>query len=245
MEEKSTGEPIPISTQKSLASSHDAGWNDPPKWAYSQSPNLSTTPTKRVLNKRVAFPLGSTPPTSNFDPYQSLPPPPANMPPPPLTSVKLTTAPHQPFGTPSSGSIEKSSNDPIIKIDKDQALIDSLENFEAVINANEELKNKADDIRRRLNPMKTAWTEDKLNESIQQRILELSNALRNKDVPTADKIHVSLMVDHATLCSPWIPVIRHIIMASREQRLQQANPTADETVCPYLLPTEPSSTLTE
>ncbi|XP_046490704.1 steroid receptor RNA activator 1 [Neodiprion pinetum] len=226
MDKKPTaGEPIPISTQKSLTSLHDPGWNDPPKWAYSQSPTTSSSPTKRILNKRVAFPLGSTPPTSSFDSNQPLNPPPANLPPPPLTGRRLSAGP-----PPTTVAF-------FTGIDKEQALTESLDNFEKVINENEELKGEGDEIRRRLNIMKTAWVEDKLGESIRHSILELSNALRKKDVDNADKIHVSLMMDHTALCSSWIPGIRHMILAEREKHLKR-KPSADENSSPLLFPCE-------
>ncbi|XP_046752359.1 steroid receptor RNA activator 1-like [Diprion similis] len=226
MDKKPTaGEPIPISTQKCLSASHDPGWNDPPKWAYSQSPTTSSSPSKRILNKRVAFPLGSAPPTSSFDPNQPLNPPPANLPPPPLIARRWSTEP--PLTTVAR----------FTGIDKEQALTDSLNNFEEVINENEELKREGDEVRRRLNLMKTAWVEDKLGESIRQSVLELSNALRKKDVDTADKIHVSLMMDHTALCSSWIPGIRHMILAEREKHLKRKQ-SADDNSSPLLFPCE-------
>lgn len=37
-------------------------------------------------------------------------------------------------------------------------------------------------------------------------------ALLRKDVQQADKIHINLMMQHATICHTWISAIRHVIL---------------------------------
>lgn len=44
-------------------------------------------------------------------------------------------------------------------------------------------------------------------------------ALKEEDVDKADKLHIALMVDHTSLCSAWIPSIRHIISALKEKKI--------------------------
>lgn len=36
-------------------------------------------------------------------------------------------------------------------------------------------------------------------------------ALLQKDVEQADKIHITLMTQHATVCRAWMPAVRHLI----------------------------------
>lgn len=43
-------------------------------------------------------------------------------------------------------------------------------------------------------------------------LLVMFLALREGSVEKADQIHLALMMQHASLCSPWIPGIRHIIL---------------------------------
>lgn len=160
-----------MSTQKHLHSSHDPGWNDPPKWAFSPTPNASSsgTPTKRLLNKRVAFPLNSTCSSGN-KPAQS-----TNLPPLPSSiNIKTTTAPHAPLFSPTIvNTVENSSSSNKI-IDKNQALNDTFENLNYIIN--DVLKNddKIDEIQKRLGIMKSMWNDNKLNSEIHEKVYELS-----------------------------------------------------------------------
>lgn len=185
-----------LSTQKVLLPGHDPGWNDPPKWAYSGAQS-SVTPTKRVLNKRVAFPLASTK-ANDKEPLsetKSL-----NMPPLLQSSSNLTAA--------SNKVADAESTD----IDKEKTLSNVLENFDTVINKHILEKNRVEEVRKRLDVLKSMWLENKLNNVIYKKILDLSAALREGDIQKADQIHVSLMMQHASLCSSWIPGIRHIIL---------------------------------
>ncbi|XP_015609552.1 steroid receptor RNA activator 1 isoform X2 [Cephus cinctus] len=221
-----------VSTQKMLSSAHDPGWNDPPKWALSPTQNSCSTPVKRTLNKRVAFPLNSAPPISNYDCNQPLPPPPANMPPPPQ-SITLTTAPHQSLLAPSE--IPSTINNTNAKLNKEETLSETLANFEIVINEHKEFEEKAEDFRKRLDTMTALWLENGLNECIHEKVLALSEALKNKDPETADKLHISLMMEYPTLCRVWIPCIRHIIQELKGKYVQS---TAQEEVkCQYFQPT--------
>ncbi|XP_043494379.1 uncharacterized protein LOC122519152 isoform X2 [Polistes fuscatus] len=162
MDEKSSDNVI--SAQKSLPSSYDSGWNDTPKWAspYAANTNIST---KRILNKRVPFPLISGELMKNNNECQSstagMPLPPPSIPP---------------------------------------------------------LENKIDEVQKRLDVMKSCWLDNKLNDSIQQKILDISKALKEEDVDKADKLHIALMIDHTSLCSAWIPSIRHIISALKRRK---------------------------
>ncbi|XP_012150993.1 steroid receptor RNA activator 1 isoform X2 [Megachile rotundata] len=187
-----------LSTQKVLLPGHDPGWNDPPKWAYSGAQS-SVTPTKRVLNKRVAFPLASTK-ANDKEPLSETKT--LNMPPLVQSSSNLPPA--------SNKVVDVDISD--IKIDKEKTLSNVLENLDTVINEHILEKNRVEEVRKRLDVLKSMWLEDKLNNVIYKNILDLSAALREGDIQKADQIHVSLMMQHASLCSSWIPGIRHIIL---------------------------------
>ncbi|XP_034935858.1 steroid receptor RNA activator 1-like [Chelonus insularis] len=223
MMEPDSDQPV-VSTQKKLQASHDPGWNDPPKWAYSPTPNVSNTPTKRLLNKRVAFPLNSassTPSSIQSSSSHNLPPP--NLPP-LVQTTNLTSAPHAPMLAPSSVSQEFSASEHLI--DKEQALNDTLTNLQSLI-VDLKLKedNKKEDIQKRLEVMKNMWEENKLTDPIHERILQLSEALKEKDIEKADKIHMDLIMNYAAVCNSWIPAIRHIILEMREK--SKSNSSAD------------------
>lgn len=208
-----------ISTQKSLPSSYDPGWNDTPKWASPYSGNTNT-PTKRILNKRIPFPLTSGQSisnTGNQSPNTS-----TNLPPPPLGTVtSAVTAPHAPLVTPSDAH-DTQLTCTITKLDKQQALIDTTANLEYVIKKYV-ADNKIEEIQKRLDIMKSFWLNDKLNDSIKQNILDISKALKEEDVDKADKLHIALIIDHTSLCSAWIPSIRYIISALKEKKLSSSD----------------------
>ncbi|KAK0080224.1 hypothetical protein PV325_000268 [Microctonus aethiopoides] len=230
MENKISEEQI-VSTQKHLDSSHDPGWNDPPKWAFSPAPNASSsgTPTRRLLNKRVAFPLNSTCLSGN-KPAQS-----TNLPPLPSSiNIKTTTAPHAPLFSPTTVyTVENSSSSSNKIIDKDQALNDTFENLNYIIN--DVLKNddKIDEIQKRLGIMKSMWNDNKLNNEIHEKVYELSQALRLNDIDTADKIHMLLMMNHGTLCNTWISAIRHLILIIKrkinEEKIETKGEISDKS----------------
>ncbi|XP_014215552.1 steroid receptor RNA activator 1-like [Copidosoma floridanum] len=204
-----------VSMQKKLPTSHDSGWNDPPAWALAAaSQNSSTgTPKKRLMNKRVAFPLNSKPmePAACPTKDQNMPPM-VNMPP-PVGVGSLTTAPHRPLVAPTKARDEDSD----VEIDKEEALKDTLDNL---CHAMEQLNSdRSGEIKKRIDRMETMWNEDKLNKVVHRKLLEVSKALREGEVEKADQLHVSLMMSNASVCSSWMPGIRQIITEMKSKKL--------------------------
>ncbi|KOC60807.1 Steroid receptor RNA activator 1 [Habropoda laboriosa] len=217
--------------QKVLSSDHEPGWNDPPKWAYCATQS-SAAPIKRVLNKRVAFPLASSQAVNK----ESFPNTLTNMPPPLQSAINLTTASHPPLLHPLNKNVEERMNE--MEIDKEQTLNDVFTNFEAVISEHVLEKSKAEEVKKRLDVLKTAWLEDKLNNVIYKNILDLSTALREGNVEKADQIHVALMMQHASLCSAWIPGIRHIILGLKTKMQSLSVIQCNQSSESHLLPAE-------
>ncbi|KYM97897.1 PREDICTED: steroid receptor RNA activator 1-like [Cyphomyrmex costatus] len=203
-----------VSSQKSLPSTHDHGWNDPPEWALSSQHNSSGTSTKKLLNKRVAFPLSSH--TSSSEKAAVLPAS-LNMPPMLQSTIAptITTAPHKPLLAPTDKDCAKTESDD--NFDKDQALTEILTSLESVMTEQKMEENKVKEIRKRLDIMKSNWLENKLNDKVQRNILNISKALLRKDIKEADKIQVILMTQHAPVCHTWMPAIRHIIFELKKE----------------------------
>lgn len=157
-----------VSSQKMLSSSYDPGWNDPPKWAISSQRSSSEGTSKRLLNKRVAFPLSLQ--SSALE--KTTPLLPSNMPPVSLSSLKITTAPHKPLVAPINRdtTTEPSESD----FDKSQALTEVMANLESVISKQRIEKSKLEEIQKRLGIMKSDWLEDKLDDTVQRSILDMS-----------------------------------------------------------------------
>lgn len=163
MEQTSSTSSKTVSSQKSLPPSDNRGWNDPPEWALRGS---CTASNKRLLNKRVAFPLFPKDPTTKTVNR----PPPSNMP--PVSSLQITTAPHKPLVTPTDSNIAVRPVE--ANFDKDVALTEVTANLESVIKDESIEKNKVQEIRKRLNVMKSDWLEDKFDNTVRKRILDIS-----------------------------------------------------------------------
>lgn len=160
-----------VSSQQSLPSSHDPGWNDPPEWALSSQYNSSgTSQNKRVLNKRVAFPLSSHRAVAC---EKALSGPSSHMMLPTLgtsATPTITTAPHKPLMAPGDKVSKTSESD----FDKEQALMEVLTNLKFLMTERKMEKCKIEEIQRRLDVMKFDWTENKLDSAAQKSILDMS-----------------------------------------------------------------------
>lgn len=156
------------SAQKTLQSVHDSGWNDPPSWALQKAAE-GVPSTKRLLNKRVAFPLNSK--TDSSPSVMPTMPPMGNLPPPP-EPTKLTTAPHKPTLAPTGLSVDDSSSAQL-DMSKDEALNNTLYNLNSVISTLD--SSKAEEIQKRLEKMESMWKEDKLNNIVHKKLFEISN----------------------------------------------------------------------
>lgn len=163
-----------LSTQKKLQASHDPGWNDPPKWAFTSTP-AGSTPIKRLLNKRVAFPLNSSGGSGASQPSRA---PPSMLPPllpEPARGELLSTAPHVPLIDPSHIKAEFTRRS--LNYDKQQCLADSLINFKTVIDDQLNSCDKIEEVKKRLEVMKSMWVEDKLHPEMYELLLMLSRGI--------------------------------------------------------------------
>ncbi|XP_043481437.1 uncharacterized protein LOC122510679 [Leptopilina heterotoma] len=198
------------STQKTLSSSHDSGWNDPPMRAFSATKSSCTTPTKRLLNKRVAFPLNSTANTSNLS-NQTPMPIPSNLPPPLSCKEKINNSPLQ-----ESSNGEQEERDSNSFILKEDLLKEVLVNLDVLMEKYVHSET-SQDVRKRIEIMRNLLIDKKLDNDIQTRILNLLKALNAEDVEKADKLQISLMMARGSSCSSWLPGIRHLIFEMKSK----------------------------
>lgn len=156
------------SSQKTLQPGHDSGWNDPPWSATAGSPKPPGA-QKRLLNKRVGFPINSTMEKINSDENQYIPSSKANF---AYTSTtnSYTTTPHKTSNKPPL--VEEDESNSAILIDRDGSLKSSLENLKFALNKLD--SNKSSDIQKKFNIMETMWKEDKLDRNVHKKVLELS-----------------------------------------------------------------------
>lgn len=74
---------------------------------------------------------------------------------------------------------------------------------------------KVEDIRKRLDVLKTKWMADDLPQEVQRGISVLAKHLENGNHDEADKAQKKLMVDWPSQCSNWLVGIRQIVFESR------------------------------
>lgn len=203
---------------------HDPGWNDPPIFSYDAvtATGQSKIPKRGLLNKRVAFPLSSQP-SSNISPTTKimLPPVPTSIGP----AVHLDRPPLGDHPCTASSTTEENTKE---DSPKEEALQNVMEGLEYILkNSAYNFQKSESEIRRRLDAMKKMWEEDKLKPEIYVKMVQLTEALRNGNAELADHIHMGLMVDHVSLCSPWMAGIRQLIHHIKSQALNQDDITEE------------------
>lgn len=130
------------------------------------------------MNKRVAFPLGS-PQATEKEPSSNKA---LNMPPSAQFSTNMSIASHSPLVHALNKDTGVTESE--MEIDKEQILNTVLTSLENTINEHISEKSKAEEVRKRLNIMKAAWLDDKLNNVIYKSIADLSIGLfYDKELP--------------------------------------------------------------
>jgi hypothetical protein len=75
-----------------------------------------------------------------------------------------------------------------------------------------------EDVQIRLGLMDDQWRDDKLSETTKVKLGCLASALKNSDIRQADRLHLTLMVDHLAEVSQWMIGVKRIV---NELKLQQ------------------------
>jgi len=84
----------------------------------------------------------------------------------------ITTAPHKPLLAPTDKDYVKTSESD--SFDKDQALTEILTSLESMMTEQKMEESKVKEIRRRLDTMKSNWLENKLNNTVQRNIFDIT-----------------------------------------------------------------------
>ncbi|CAL4066417.1 unnamed protein product, partial [Meganyctiphanes norvegica] len=213
----------------------ERAWNDPPQLAFNASPNpIGGGPAnrKRLMNKRVPVPIGQ--PNASLSGQTTLLPgsiPPicgivgSPQPPRPLLSGPPPTG-FPPTGYipcgPSPTTMPVISTMPVLdssmdsKTPQEMLLIveDSLGTALATIE-DKMKENISEDVKRRLQTLRSMWTEGKLNADIQRRMAHLAKALTAGSYDDAWAMHQGLIVDYTGACSPWMIGVKTIIAETR------------------------------
>lgn len=143
---------------------------------------LNPPPKSRITNKRVAFPLSSNQSSSlSFGVNQTKCPPNIMLPPP----TELIAG--------SYGNNEV-----------------SLE--EVLLNVETVLKDVSDSdfVKSKLKVLEVMWKEDKLNNTIQKLVLDMSRYIAEGNMEKANEIQLKLMTEELSLCESWLVAFKQI-----------------------------------
>ncbi|KAL1431403.1 hypothetical protein MTO96_014255 [Rhipicephalus appendiculatus] len=203
----------------------DKAWNDPPVFAYTevQGTPAAAAPKRNLLNKRVPYPQDGIKPPSAPSVTGSAPPPTG----PPTPSVPATPSV---LATPSVPSPLKAahSDDPTEAKSLKEETLSNLDKAVAQGAPNME-KRKQDDVRKRLDVLRSVWEQGKLSLPVQQRMHELALELLNGNHEKANALHISLMVDYVSEVSQWMLGIKHLILAAQAAQEKPASDTQEST----------------
>ncbi|XP_003739517.1 steroid receptor RNA activator 1 [Galendromus occidentalis] len=198
---------------------HERAWNDPPQSAYAASEPRART----RLNKRVAYTPGIPTSPASSNPI-SIP----SSPPVSTGDIHVFTPPdfHPASCSPPCGSPPSSSG----KVDtSDLPDLNSTEMFEKV---NSDLSHmlsrvqekvserKFEDIRKRLDIMRSQWNEGKLSEPTKKLLYLLVTRLRACDYEDANRIQVALIVNYSCEVSQWVVGVKHVILECQSQHVK-------------------------
>ncbi|XP_033631443.1 steroid receptor RNA activator 1-like [Asterias rubens] len=198
----------------------DRGWNDPPMFLYNSDGKAQPSSRKNPLTQRVGVHQSYTSKTTTqagtgIHPSLLRTNPPTGPSGPPLI-------PFTPPSTVDSSTSTARSNEVKVQEDKSLELSDgdcdtSIAELRSVLQlCVDKLKARiADDIKRKIDVLESAWKTGKLSEAVQQRMARLSQALSERDYSKAHDVHLSLMVDFVSEVSQWMVGIKRLIMEAR------------------------------
>lgn len=126
-----------------------------------------TTPTKRLLNKRVAFPLNSTVNTSNL-PSQTPVSIPSNLPPPLSCQEKINNT-----LVPESSKGDQEEQDSNSLIHQQDSLKELLANLEVLLEKHLHSESKSQNIKKRIEIMKNLLHDKNLDVDIHKTVVDL------------------------------------------------------------------------
>uniref|UniRef100_H3CQ85 Steroid receptor RNA activator 1 n=1 Tax=Tetraodon nigroviridis TaxID=99883 RepID=H3CQ85_TETNG len=187
----------------------ERGWNDPPQFSYGLQ--MARGPQRSLLNRRAVPAADSG--TSALTPasYSPMGPPPASAAPPPLDPAcpppTGLVASRHPAGT--------AKGQPEADTEPDMDSVMSVLNL-ALNACRQAVKEQVCSDVKRLRLLEDSWKGGKLSLPVRRRMDTLSQELRAGHWDAADKVHLSLMVDHVTEVSQWMVGVKRLIAETRK-----------------------------
>ncbi|XP_023242708.1 steroid receptor RNA activator 1-like isoform X2 [Centruroides sculpturatus] len=217
-------------------------WNDPPQFAYSGQTMSSSMP-KRLLNKYAPYPemtgkSNDTPPpikllgtllpvsvnTPDSNPSEASPQQNVVVLPP---TADNSVPPPQPLSTDGFSNLINSTTQQTTDHEEDEMKSDDdmntlvLNTFEKLLEICSEhmQEKKVNEVKRRLNILSECWKDEKLSNTIKQKLYKLVTAILKKKYDVADSIHLSLMMDHFSEVGTWMVGVKHLLHEAKERNI--------------------------
>lgn len=197
-----------------------------------QGTPAAAAPKRNLLNKRVPYPQDGIKPQSAPSVTASAPPPTGPPVPSPLKashSDDPAEASNKDYQKEAVGVNDTPKANPTCSPESlKEETLSNLDKAVAQCAPNME-KRKQDDVRKRLDVLKSVWEQGKLSLPVQQRMHELAVELLNGNHEKANALHISLMVDYVSEVSQWMLGIKHLILAAQEAQEKPASDTQEST----------------
>ncbi|XP_022663459.1 steroid receptor RNA activator 1-like, partial [Varroa destructor] len=222
------------------AGNHERAWNDPPQFGYATNSAGASSRPRTQLNKRVPYlPPGMTPKPPSTSPSRSTgvtePIPLPGFPPDqngslPSSSINVFTPPdfYRPSATipcqsPPSQIDGKIDISKVPNIDSTEMLSQIDTNISKMLkqiqpNVSER---KLEDIKRRLDVMRSQWMQGKLSDTTRKRMYLLARGISECDFNEAARLQVSLIRDSSCEVSQWIVGVKHVILECQAQNIRK------------------------
>ncbi|XP_064637042.1 steroid receptor RNA activator 1-like [Lineus longissimus] len=204
---------------------HERGWNDPPVILHNPSAE-NRTPKKNLLNKRVAYPAGSS---GSGTVNQSPGPGPGSnnaSTPPTAPTPGTVTSPGLPQSSPAPPKpavFSPASNSTSIstpKLPANSNIGDEVEKLGTVLEKLEEIQIQLKprvqaDIKKRLTIFQEFWKDGKISSHVKLKMMALAQALEARNCDEAHTIHLGLMLDYTNEVGQWMVGIKKLIYETR------------------------------
>lgn len=217
-----------------FTAAYDPGWNDPPM--LGMTPPTTTTKPKLNLNRRIAFPMQSSPGTVTNQVKLSssgLPLPQAggsSLPPSVFTAGNSSPSillPPPPSIIPSN--VENSCSESCSKTNTDvrdfclKLYAEVEEEF-----PKDDKFNKYENIHKSLEVLKAMWLDDKIDLKISEILYKMAKSFESNDMDEAANCHRALIEDGRSF--KWTLAFRHLIVfRSRDKPVEPTEELIPET----------------
>ncbi|VVC27915.1 Steroid receptor RNA activator-protein/coat protein complex II, Sec31 [Cinara cedri] len=169
------------------------GWNDPPSYSFEDTLNAQQGNRPKIFDRIPARVLANGQiPESKTEKYQI-----------PLYDNVSSNE--------NNNDVSAISTSNLCDFTEEERLSYVMESLSVSIQKSTLPESKKLDITKRLSRLEISWKDNQFTDIIQQKTIALVKAIETNNYTEANKLQMSLMVDHTRQCNSWIPAIRQLI----------------------------------